>query len=49
MDKNTGSVAVVDDEENIRDTVAYALRREGYHVDLYTDGLNAWEQLQNVP
>ena len=32
MDKNTGSVAVVDDEENIRETVAYALRREGYHV-----------------
>ncbi len=47
MNKNTGSVAVIDDEENIRETVAYALRREGYHVDLYTDGLNAWEQLEN--
>ena len=48
MDKNTGSVAVVDDEENIRETVAYALRREGYHVDLYTDGQHAWERLENA-
>lgn len=48
MAKPLGSVAVVDDEENIRETVAYALRREGYHVDLFTDGQDAWERLENA-
>ena len=47
MARNIGSVAVIDDEENIRETVAYALRREGYHVDLYTDGQHAWDRLEN--
>ena len=28
-------VAVVDDEENIRETVGFALRREGYRVELF--------------
>ncbi|HEY7819817.1 MAG TPA: response regulator transcription factor [Vicinamibacteria bacterium] len=42
--RNAGRVAVVDDEENIRETVGYALRREGYRVDLYPDGLAAWEK-----
>ncbi len=42
--KNAGRVAVVDDEENIRETVGYALKREGYRVDLYPDGLAAWEK-----
>ncbi len=41
-----GTIALVDDEENIRETVGFALRREGYHVDVYTDGGAAWEQLQ---
>ena len=44
--KSLGRIALVDDEENIRETVAYALRREGYHVDLYADGHEAWERLQ---
>ncbi len=44
--KSLGRIALVDDEENIRETVAYALRREGYHVDLYPDGHEAWERLQ---
>jgi two-component system response regulator ChvI len=44
--KNLGRIALIDDEENIRETVAYALRREGYHVDLYSDGHEAWERLQ---
>ena len=39
----SGRVAVVDDEENLRETVGYALRREGYRVDLYPDGQSAWE------
>ncbi|GMR23103.1 MAG: response regulator transcription factor [Acidobacteriota bacterium] len=47
MAKHMGSVAIVDDEENIRETVAYALRREGYHVDLYRDGQDAWERFGN--
>ena len=42
-----GSIALVDDEENIRETVGYALRREGYRVDAYPDGLTAWEQLES--
>ena len=36
------SVAVVDDESNIRETVAFALRREGYDVAVYADGVEAW-------
>ena len=47
MAKHMGSVAIVDDEENLRETVAYALRREGYHVDLYRDGQDAWEKLES--
>ena len=39
-------VAVVDDEENIRETVGFALRREGYPVELYATGLEAWRTFQ---
>jgi len=39
-------VAVVDDEENIRETVAFALRREGYIVETFADGLQGWEAFQ---
>jgi two-component system, OmpR family, response regulator ChvI len=39
-------VAVVDDEENIRETVAFALRREGFPVELYATGLEAWRAFQ---
>lgn len=38
-------IAVVDDEENIRETVAFALRREGYDVSVYADGEEAWQAL----
>jgi len=41
-------VAVVDDEANIRETVGYALRREGYRVETYADGLSAWEAFQKT-
>jgi two-component system response regulator ChvI len=48
--KNAGRVAVVDDEVNIRETVGYALKREGYKVDLYPDGQAAWEKFaQGLP
>jgi two-component system response regulator ChvI len=39
-------VAVVDDEDNIRETVGFALRREGYPVELYSTGLEAWRVFQ---
>ena len=41
-----GSIALVDDEDHIRETVGFALRREGYRVEAYTDGAEAWEQLE---
>lgn len=34
-------IALVDDEEHIRETVGFALRREGYRVDAYSDGQQA--------
>lgn len=40
-------VAVVDDEDNIRETVGFALRREGYPVELYSTGLEAWRIFQD--
>jgi two-component system response regulator ChvI len=40
-------VAVVDDEDNIRETVAFALRREGYPVELYANGAEAWRTFQS--
>lgn len=39
---NTGHVAVVEDETNLRETLAFALRRDGFKVDVYGDGLEAW-------
>jgi len=40
------TVAVVDDEDNLRETLAFALRREGYAVELYAHGGEAWEAFQ---
>ena len=40
-------IAVVEDEQNIRDNVAFALEREGYRVDTYGDGVTAWEAFQH--
>ena len=39
-------IAMVDDEENILETVAYALRREGYEVQTFADGQKAWDAFQ---
>jgi len=39
----SGLVAVVDDEPHLRETVAFALGREGYRVQTYADGARAWE------
>ncbi len=46
---NRGTIALVDDEEHIRETVGYKLRQAGYRVDAYADGLAAWEVLESEP
>src|SRR5438552_10870734 len=40
------AIAIVDDEANIRETVAFALRREGYGVEMFGDGVEAWAALE---
>ncbi len=40
------TVAVVDDEDNLRETLAFALRREGYPVELFAHGAEAWSAFQ---
>ncbi|MDH3745932.1 MAG: response regulator transcription factor [Acidobacteriota bacterium] len=47
MTETHGHLALVDDEEHIRETVGYALRREGYRVDTYADGAAAWEAFED--
>jgi two-component system, OmpR family, response regulator ChvI len=42
----SATVALVDDEPNILETVGFALRREGYQVDTYADGLSAWQAFE---
>ncbi len=42
----TGNVAIVEDEQNIRENVGFALKREGYQVESYPDGLAAWEAFE---
>jgi len=41
-------IALVDDEANLRRTVALALQREGYAVAEYADGAAAWEAFQTT-
>jgi DNA-binding response OmpR family regulator len=42
------SVAVVDDEATIRETVEYALAREGYRTFVHANGVDAWASFQKV-
>ena len=42
----TARIALVDDEENLRESVGFALRREGYRVDAFPDGLAAWKSFE---
>ena len=42
------TVAVVEDEETIREAVALALRREGYRVQAFADGADAWQDLSGA-
>jgi two-component system, OmpR family, response regulator ChvI len=47
---STGAViALVDDEETLRETVGFALRREGYRVEPFSDGLEAWRSFERGP
>ena len=39
-------IALVDDEETLRETVGFALRREGYRVEPFPDGLTAWRSFE---
>jgi len=41
-----GLIALVDDEESLRETVSFALRREGYRVESFADGLAAWQSFE---
>ena len=47
MPNRSRTIALVDDEENILATVGFALRREGYQVNTYSDGRQAWEAWQS--
>lgn len=42
-----GTIAVVDDENGVRDSVGRALKREGYQVLSYADGHEAWEAFEH--
>jgi DNA-binding response OmpR family regulator len=45
-----GTVAIVEDEQNIRDNVGFALKREGYQIETFADGVAAWEAFEeNLP
>jgi two-component system response regulator ChvI len=39
-------IVLVEDEQNIRDTVSYALKQEGHQVAAYADGELAWKALE---
>jgi two-component system response regulator ChvI len=41
------TIAVVDDEETIPETVAFALRRDGYDVVTFADGGAAWDVVKD--
>jgi two-component system response regulator ChvI len=41
-------IAVVEDEETIREAMLFALRREAYRVEPFADGLDAWEAFQRA-
>lgn len=42
------TIAVVEDEETIREAVCFALRREGYRTDAFDDGIQAWEAFERT-
>jgi two-component system response regulator ChvI len=42
----SATIAIVDDEAGICETVAYALRKEGFQVLTFADGQAAWEHFE---
>jgi two-component system response regulator ChvI len=46
--QNSGTVAIVDDEQNLRENVTLALKREGYRAEAYADGEAAWLAFQKA-
>ena len=42
-------IALVDDDQNILTSVSMALEAEGYHVDTYSDGVEALQGIGNQP
>lgn len=40
-------IAVVDDESDLRETIVFALNKEGYETSAYKNGLEAWRVFQN--
>ena len=42
------SIAVVDDELDIRETLSFALDKGGYRPELYPDGIKAWDKFQHT-
>jgi DNA-binding response OmpR family regulator len=39
---------VVDDERSVRDLIATALSKEGFHCDVASDGSDAWERISDA-
>lgn len=39
-------VAIIDDEENIRETISYSLKKEGFIPLSFSDGQAAWDSIQ---
>ena len=44
--KMNAKILIVDDEVRITDTIAYALRREGFNVDVASDGEVALKKMK---
>lgn len=42
-----GAVAIVDDERNILETVSFALKKEGWSAQTYSDGAAAWDAFEH--
>jgi len=41
-------VAIVDDEEHLRETVSRTLRADGYRTAVYSDGADAWDAFSDT-
>jgi DNA-binding response OmpR family regulator len=48
MTRNS-SILIVDDDPDIRDVFQFVLEAAGYHVNVASDGLDAWRKLNTRP